>query len=98
MKMLKYLIPLLLVSVTCTSAFSLSSLFNSATEQKAEESPAVDAAEDLVEEENVDESEEDEEASDAKKAFIKDTVVSRVLLDSLNAVRDKIGDELDDDE
>ena len=28
MKMLRYLLPLLLVSMTCTSAFSLSSLFS----------------------------------------------------------------------
>ena len=46
MKMLRYLLPLLLVSVTATSAFSLSSLFHS--EDKAEE--VADEIEKLIEE------------------------------------------------
>ena len=73
MKMLRYLLPLLLVSVTCTSAFSLSSLFSSsdnaeevqaadeAIETFDEETEADDAEEEAEEEEDEEEEEEDEE-------------------------------------
>ena len=62
MKMLRYLLPLLLVSVTCTSAFSLSSLFSSA--DNAEEVQAADEAldggrEGFDEETEVDDAEEE---------------------------------------
>ena len=73
MKMLKYLIPLLLVSVTCTSAFSLSSLFH--REEAADEVEAIDE-EDIVEdvdeeneEEEEEEEEEDEELEDELEAL-----------------------------
>merc|ERR1712221_39549 len=67
MKMLKYILPLMLIAVTTTSAFSLGSLFHS--EDNAEDIEALDEAEDFVEEEEqeeefdeeVDEDEEDEE-------------------------------------
>ena len=61
MQMIKYIIPLLLIGVTCTSAFSLGSLFHTA--EKTEDAPAVEEVEDIVEEEDeeIDEEEEDEE-------------------------------------
>merc|ERR1711926_37410 len=64
MKMLKYILPLMLIAVTTTSAFSLGSLFHS--EDNAEDFEALDEAEDFVEEEEQEEEfdEEDEEEED----------------------------------
>merc|ERR1712227_698625 len=60
MKMLKYILPLMLIAVTTTSAFSLGSLFHS--EDNAEDMEALDETEDFVEEEEEEEEfEEDEE-------------------------------------
>ena len=59
MKMFKYLLPLLLLSLTATNAFSLGSLFSS--EETAEDEFADEEALDEVE----DEEEEDEEAEEA---------------------------------
>merc|ERR1712126_329087 len=74
MKMLKYILPLMLIAVTTTSAFSLGSLFHS--EDNAEDIEALDEAEDFVEEEQeeefdeeVDEDEEDEEEDEDEEEF-----------------------------
>ena len=68
MKMFKYLLPLLLLSLTATNAFSLGSLFSS--EETAEDEFAEEEAVDEVE----DEEEEDEEAEEAGMyIFIRST-------------------------
>merc|ERR1712029_156169 len=60
MKMFKYLLPLLLLSVTASQAFSLGSLFSS---EETEEQEFADDEEidDIEEEEDMDEEEEEEE-------------------------------------
>ena len=80
MKMLRYLLPLLLVSLTCTSAFSLSSLFSSADNAEevqaadgenrrgfAEETEVDDAEEETEEEEEEEEDEEEEEEDEEEE-------------------------------
>merc|ERR1711926_69348 len=62
MKMLKYILPLMLIAVTTTSAFSLGSLFHS--EDNAEDFEALDEAEDFVEEEEQEEEFDEEEDED----------------------------------
>merc|ERR1712244_61366 len=60
MKLLKVLLPLLLVA--SVSSFSLDALFSSETENKVEEIPAAEPAiEEVDEEEDFDEEEDDEE-------------------------------------
>ena len=64
--MFKYLLPLLLLSLTATNAFSLGSLFSH--EETAEEEFADEEAIDEVEdEEEADEEEEDEEEEDEEE-------------------------------
>ena len=66
MKMFKYLLPLLLLSLTATNAFSLGSLFSS--EETAEDEFADEEAIDEVEdEEEADEEEEDEEEDEEEE-------------------------------
>merc|ERR1711944_27297 len=62
MKMLKYILPLMLLAVTTTSAFSLGSLFHS--EDNAEDIEALDEAEDFVDEEDQEEEFDEEEDED----------------------------------
>merc|ERR1712221_22679 len=71
MKMLKYTLPLMLIAVTTTSAFSLGSLFHS--EDNAEDIEALDEAEDFVEEEEQEE-EFDEEVNLMRKMRKKQTM------------------------
>ena len=59
MKMFKYLLPLLLLSLTATDAFSLRSLFSS--EETAEDEFADEEAVDEVEDEEEEDEEVDEE-------------------------------------
>jgi len=59
MKMLKYLLPLLLLSVTASQAFSLGSLFSH--EETAEEEVASEEEIDEIEDEEDQEEEEDME-------------------------------------
>merc|ERR1711872_767806 len=68
MKMLKYILPLMLIAVTTTSAFSLGSLFHS--EDNAEDFEALDEAEDFVEEEE--QEEEDEEEDEDEEDYEED--------------------------
>merc|ERR1712098_590012 len=75
MKMLKYILPLMLIAVTTTSAFSLGSLFHS--EDNAEDIEALDEAEDFVEEEEQEEEfdeedEEDEEEDEDEEDYEED--------------------------
>merc|ERR1712126_503079 len=75
MKMLKYILPLMLIAVTTTSAFSLGSLFHS--EDNAEDIEALDESEDFVEEEEQeeefdDEDEEDEEEDEDEEDYEED--------------------------
>merc|ERR1711872_806704 len=71
MKMLKYILPLMLIAVTTTSAFSLGSLFHS--EDNAEDIEALDEAENFVEEEDEeDEEEEDYEEDEEEEDFEED--------------------------
>merc|ERR1711872_479509 len=74
MKMLKYILPLMLLAVTTTSAFSLGSLFHSSA--NAEDIEALDEAEDFVEEEDqeeeFDEDEENEEEEEDEEDYEDD--------------------------
>merc|ERR1711973_534183 len=77
MKMLKYILPLMLIAVTTTSAFSPGSLFHSEDNAEFE---ALDEAEDFVEEEEQeeefdeeeDEDEEDEEEDEDEEDYEED--------------------------
>ena len=68
MKMLKYLLPLLLLSVTASQAFSLGSLFSS---EEAAKEEFADEVED-IEEDDEEEEEEDMEEESLEDEGIKD--------------------------
>merc|ERR1711973_342048 len=71
MKMLKYILPLMLIAVTTTSAFSPGSLFHSEDNADFE---ALDEAEDFVEEEEQEEEfdEEEEEEDEDEEDYEED--------------------------
>merc|ERR1711973_398290 len=66
MKMLKYILPLMLIAVTTTSAFSLGSLFHS--EDNAEDFDEEEEQEEEFDEEE-DEDEEDEEEDEDEEDY-----------------------------
>ena len=72
--MFKFLLPLLLLSVTATNAFSLGSLFSSeeTAEDEFADEEAIDEVEDEEEDEEVeDEEEEDEEEEEEEGIYIR---------------------------
>ena len=64
--MFKYLLPLLLLSLTATNAFSLGSLFSS-EETAADEFAEEEAIDEVEDEEEADEEEEDEEEDEEEE-------------------------------
>ena len=75
MKMFKYILPLLLLSLTATNAFSLGSLFSSeeTAEDEFADEEAIDEVEDEEEEDETEEEEEEEEEALEEEGILVET-------------------------
>merc|ERR1712156_730648 len=96
MKLLKVLLPLLLVA--SVSSFSLDALFSSETENKVEEIPAAEPAIEEVDEEEEEEEDEEEEEETLEVAALEEESVEEEEEEDEEDDLSALEDEEEDDE